>query len=151
MPAKFHKFGPGTISVGDVGAPVDFSCQLVNATVEWDKTKDDDVTVLCGDVVPGSTEYTSTLTGTVYQDLDDPLGIVAFSWEHMGESHPFTFVPSTSVGTEVTGTVIVDPIAVGSDEPKKNMDSEFTWDIVGVPTITIGTTPLAVEKAKAKT
>jgi hypothetical protein len=150
MAVRVTKLGPGTITVGEVGSLVDFSCQLQNAQVEWDKDKDDDVTVLCGDVVPGSTDYSATITGTVFQDIDDVDGIVFYSWEHKGEAVPFEFVPSTPVGTSVTGTVILDPITVGADEPKANMQSDFTWDCVGAPTLTAAT-PLAATSTKSST
>jgi hypothetical protein len=138
MAYKVHKLGPGTLTVGEVGAVIDISCQINNAVVEWDKDKDDDQTVLCGDVVPGSTTYTATLSGNLFQDLDDGDGIVAFSWANKGNAYPFEFVPNTAVGATVAGSVVVDPISVGGDEMKANMASDFEWDIVGEPTLTMG-------------
>ena len=52
--ATISKFGPGTLTIGEVGTPIDISCQIEYASVAWDKSKDDDVQVLCGDVVPGA-------------------------------------------------------------------------------------------------
>jgi len=138
MPAKVTKFGPGTISVGEVGAPVDFSCQVINALIEWDKDKDDDVTVLCGDVVAGASTYTATLSGTLFQDLEAS-GILEFSWTHKGETVPFAFTPNTANGSTVEGDLIIDPVPFGSDEAKANMQGDFTWNLVGEPTLTIGT------------
>jgi hypothetical protein len=136
--AKVTKFGPGTLTIGETGTPIDVSCQLINAQIEWDKDKDDDVTVLCGDVVPGSVTYTSTLTGAMFQDVADEAGILFYSWEHKGETVPFTFTPNTAAGTTASGNVTLDPITFGSDEPKANMQADFTWDIVGEPTLTAG-------------
>src|SRR5262245_56195578 len=98
MAYNVTKFGPGTITLGSAtpGPIVDFSCQLINATVEWDKDKDDDVTTLCGDVVPGSTTYTATITGTLFQDVGVATGILEYSWDHKGETVPFEFVPNTA-------------------------------------------------------
>ena len=139
MPAaKVTKFGPGTLTLGEVGAPVDISCQLINAQIEWDKDKDDDETVLCGEVVAGATTYTASLTGELFQDVADIAGILFYSWEHKGETVPFTFTPNTAAGTHADGELVLDPITFGSDEPKANMRSDFTWDCVGEPTLTAG-------------
>lgn len=136
--AKVTRFGPGTLTLGETATPIDISCQLISAAIEWDKDKDDDETVLCGDVVPGATTYTAQLTGEMFQDVADAAGILFYSWEHKGETVPFTFVPNTAAGTEASGNVTLDPITFGSDEPKANMRSDFTWDIVGEPTLTAG-------------
>ena len=57
--AKVTKFGPGTLTLGEVGTPIDVSCQVISCQIEWDKDKDDDVVVLCGETVGGSTIYTA--------------------------------------------------------------------------------------------
>ena len=150
MVAKVTKFGPGTLTIG--ATTMDISCQVINALIEWDKDKDDDVTVLCGDVVAGSTTYTSTITGELFQDVDDPAGILAQSWELKGTEIAFVFVPNTAVGTSAEGVLVLDPIAFGGDEAKANMTSDFTWSIVGEPVLTIGTPlPFAEDTARTKT
>ena len=136
--ANVTKFGPGALTLGETTGIVDFSCQVINALIEWDKDKDDDVTVLCGDVVAGASTYTATISGTLFQDLVAS-GILEYSWLHKGETVPFTFTPNTANGTKVEGDLIVDPIPFGSDEPKANMQGDFTWNLVGEPTLTIGT------------
>jgi len=138
MPAKVTKFGPGTLTIGEVGAPLDVSCQVINAQVEWDKDKDDDVIVLCGETVAGSTIYTAQLTGEMFVDVDDVAGILALSWTSKGTTVPFTFTPNTAAGTSCTGSLVLDPLAFGSDEPKANMTSDFTWACVGEPALTFG-------------
>jgi hypothetical protein len=104
MVAKSTRLGPGTLTIG-TATPFDASCQLANGVVAWDKDKDDDIRVLCGDTVPGATTYTSTFSGTFLQDLADEAGLVAYTWEHKGESLPFEFVPNTAAGATVTGTI----------------------------------------------
>ena len=121
---KVTKFGPGTLTL-DVVAPIDISCQLITAQIEWSKDKDDDETVLCGDVVAGATTYTAQLTGEMFQDVADAAGILHYSWAHKGEIVPFTFTPNTAAGTEASGDVVLDPLTFGSDEPKANMRSRF--------------------------
>jgi hypothetical protein len=138
MSAKVTKFGPGTLTIGEVGSPIDVSCQIISCRIEWEKNKDDDVIVLCGETVGGSTTYGATLNGEMFQDVADEAGILFFSWEHKGETFPFTFEPSTAAGTACTGDVMIDPLMFGSDEPKANMTSDFGWSIVGDPVLTAG-------------
>ena len=141
MAVNKHPLGPGTLTIGEVGAPVDISCQIISAMVEWDMDMEDDVVVLCGDTAAGATTYTAQLTGELFQDVDDPAGILAFSWANKGSEVPFTFVPNTAAGTECEGVLVVDPIDFGGDEAKQNMTSDFTWAIVGEPVLTITATP----------
>jgi hypothetical protein len=94
--------------------------------------------VLCGDSVPGARTYSAHFSGTLYQDLGLATGIVAYSWAHKGESVPFTFEPSTDVGVTVTGTLIIDPLAVGGDEAGANMTADFDWTCVGEPVLSAG-------------
>ena len=140
------KFGPGTLTIGEVGSPIDVSCQIISCQIEWDKDKDDDQVVLCGDTVAGATTYTATLTGEMFQDVADAAGILFYSWANKGATVPFTFTPNTAEGTSAAGDVVLDPLTFGSDEPKANMTSDFTWDCVGEPVLTAGT-PLAMSAA----
>lgn len=131
MPAKTYKLGPGELILGETGGELDLSCQLTKAQVTWDKDAEDAQPVLCGDVVPGDVNYTAKVAGTVLQDLGAD-GVVEFTWTHKGEAVPFRFVPSTTAGRTISGTVVIDPIDVGGDV-KTKPSSEFEWDVVGEP------------------
>lgn len=135
MPAVVNKLGPGTISVGTT--PLDFSCQVTAAHVDWSVDEGDDTIVLCGETVPGARTYSSVFAGTLLQDLSAAAGsgIVEYSWTHKGEQMAFEFVPSTTAGKQVTGQLIIDPLSVGGDEAGQNMSSDFEWKIVGDPVI----------------
>ena len=137
MAAKIVKLGPGLLSVGATGTPVDFTCQVTAARVEWAVDEGDTATVLCGEVVPGARTYTASLTATIFSDigLTPGPGIVEYSWTNKGTQQPFKFTPNTVAAKMVAGTVIVDPISVGGDEAGANMASDFEWAIVGTPTI----------------
>jgi hypothetical protein len=132
MPGSATKLGPGKLTIGTTGTTLDLSCQLSKAFVEWDKDKEDDTEVLCGEAIPGGITYTGKLTGTVLLDLSDD-GMVDFTWAEKGNQHPFVFVPNTAAGKQVSGTLTVDPLNVGGEEVKKNMKVDFEWDIVGEP------------------
>jgi hypothetical protein len=150
MPATVVKLGPGELSVGEVGTPVDFTCQVTAAQVEWSADVGDDTQVLCGETVPGERTYSSVLTGTLYQDLGLVGGIVEYTWAHKGEEVPFTFVPNTTAAQQVTGTLILDPLTVGGDEAGANMSSDFEWAIVGEPVLAAATAARAGGESKAR-
>lgn len=134
-PPTVSKLGPGLLTIGPAGTEQDISCRLSAAWVKWDKDKEDDVPVLCGETIAGAATYTATLTGTFAQDLGETTSFVEYTWANKGQTQPFVFVPSTSDGKQVEGNVTLDPIDVGGDEVKKNMMSDFEWDCVGEPTI----------------
>jgi hypothetical protein len=138
MAAKVHKLGPGLLKIGETGTEVDFSCQVTAAHLDTEVDESDEVTVLCGEVVPGARTYSHNLAGTILQDLTEG-GIVEYSWDHKGETVPFTFQP-ISVGAaappSVSGDLIVDPLTIGGDEAGENMDADFEWKVVGTPAFT---------------
>ena len=142
MPVKSVKLGPGTLTFGPVGTPMDASCQLANGVVTWDKNKDDDLTVLCGDVISGATTYTAKLSGTMVQDLDaGATSLVAWSWTNKGTEVDFEYTPNTAAGASVSGKCIVDPLDVGTtDDYGSTMTSDFEYDCVGEPNLGFGTT-----------
>jgi hypothetical protein len=129
------QLGPGTLILGEDATEVDASCLLEAATVSWDKTKVDDKKRLCGQVLVGKTTYTSTLAGTLDQDLADPAGLVYYSWAHRGEVLPFVYVPNTAAGAQVSGELVIDPLDVGGSTEDDNLTSEFEWAIVGDPVL----------------
>lgn len=130
------KLGPGTLMIGATGTEIDLSCQMTGAVVSWAVDTGDDTTVLCGDTVPGDRTYTSTIAGTMYQDLADAEGIVAFSWTNKGSEQPFTYMPNNAAEATVTGNLVVDPLDVGSTEDYgTKMTSNFEWSIVGEPAL----------------
>lgn len=150
MPAIVNKLGPGTLTVGATGTPIDFTCQVTAARVEWSADAEDDIETLCGDSVAGARVYSSTLSATIFNDLATAAGIVEFSWTNKGTQHPFTFRPSMTSGVkQVTGTVTVDPISIGGDEVGQNMTSDFEWSIVGDPVLGTPAVLLAADEESA--
>jgi len=133
MPVQVVKVGPGTIKIGEVASEVDFTAQVLSATVSWGKDKEDDRKVLSGETVPGATTRSATVACTVFQDLVAS-GLVPYSWANKGEQVPFEYVPNTVAGKKITGTVTVEPISVGGDVDS-DAESEFEWDFVGEPVL----------------
>lgn len=134
MPANTTTIGPGSLVIGETGSPLEFSCQVTEATVEWDVDAEDDVALLCGDVEGGDEVFTASLSATLYQDLGAESSIVSYTWEHKGDVVPVTFVPSTAAGQQVTGNVRLRPINVGG-EARTKATSDVEWPFVGEPTL----------------
>lgn len=142
MTGQATKLGPGKLTIGDVATELDISCQLSKAKVEWDKDKEDDTEVLCGETIAGGTTYKAKLTGTVLLTEE----MVSYTWTHKGEQQAFLFEPNDTWTNSVSGTLTVDPLDVGGDEVKKNMSVDFELDIVGEPEW--GPTPAAAAAAR---
>jgi hypothetical protein len=141
MALKSIELGPGTLTLTIATEEIDAACLVEAATVAWDKTKVDDKKRLCGDTLVGKTTYTAGLTGTFDQDLDDPAGLLYFTWLHKGELADFVYVPNTTAGAQVTGTVVLDPLDVGGSVDDDNLQSDFDWAIVGEPVLAEVVTP----------
>lgn len=129
--ATVRKLGPGVLTVGSVGSPVDFSNRCTAAAVKWNKNSEDAVPLLDGSTAAGDTTYTATLEATVRQDDLVDGGLMRFSWDHKGEDHPATFTPYAG-GVSITGVVTVDPLDVGGDVNKVNT-APLKWSFVGEP------------------
>lgn len=135
MPVKSYKLGPGELTLG--AAPLDVSAQITNCRVEASEnvTTGDDIDLLSGETLRGdeSATYRFTLAGSLVQDISAN-GVVDYTWLHKGEEIPFSFVPSTSEGREVTGVCVPIPLTIGGDVSKSSRpSSDFTWRVIGDP------------------
>lgn len=126
-----RKLGPGTLTVGAAGSPIDFSHRCKSAKVTWKVDQTDDVPMLDGSTSAGDRTYTATLEAEVMQDDLTEGGLVDYSWGNKGSQVPFTFTPYTG-GRSVTGELVVDPLDVGGDVGVKNT-SDIKWACVGEP------------------
>jgi hypothetical protein len=134
LPGTVKKMGPGVLTVGAVGAPLDFSGRCTKASVTWKVDTSDDVVVLSGATIAGDRTYTATLEATVYQDDLTAGGLIDYSWAHKGQTVPFTFQPYAG-GRAITGELTIDPLDVGGDVEKKNT-ADLKWGCVGEPELT---------------
>jgi hypothetical protein len=137
MPVSPTRFGVGTFKLGTAPG-TDHSCQVQSMGVNIEKDEGDTITVLCGDSIPGSISYTYALEGTVLQDLAKTAGLVEYTWTNAGLPVEFEFTPSTSAVAKIAGTVIVDPLSVGTSDGEYGdvLTSDFSWTCVGKPTPT---------------
>jgi hypothetical protein len=131
--------GPGTLSIGETGTPIDVSCLVNNAKIAATKDQGDATTKLCGTVKQGSIKYTYALSGNVDTDIGDAAGFFALTQDHAGEEMEFSFMPSTEAGTEAAGTLIIDPLDFGGDTMGDPMASDFEFSVTDKPSYTYGT------------
>jgi hypothetical protein len=134
-----YPLGPGVLKIGATGSAIDVSCLVNNATISANKSQDDNVTKLCGTVVPGAVTYDYVIGGNIDLDIAEDTGLFALSQSAPGSQQPFTFTPNTDVGTEATGTLILDPLDFGGDETTQTMAADFEFALVGQPVYTFGT------------
>lgn len=125
------KLGPGVLTVGAVGSPLDFAGRCTSVKISPTVDTEDDVPLLDGSTEAGDRTYGATLEATVYQDDLTAGGLVDYSWAHRGEIVPCTFTPYTG-SRSVAGELVVDPLEIGGDVGKKNT-SDLKWAFVGFP------------------
>ena len=133
LPTDTGQLGPGVLTIGETGSEIDASCYLNNAAIEASESTTDPTTKLCGAVRPGVTTFTFQLTGNIDVDAGNADGLLALSWAEKGTVQPFTFTPSSDLGTTATGSLVIKPLRLGADEYGADLTSDFTWDIVGDP------------------
>ena len=136
LPTDTGQLGPGSLTVGSVGSEIDISCYINNVGIEVSKDTTDQTVKLCGAARPGVTTYTYTLSGNVDVDLANASGLMALSWDSPGSSQGFEFIPNSDLGVSFTGTLVIDPLNVQADEYGADITSDFSWVIVGKPTVT---------------
>jgi hypothetical protein len=134
MAIKKYNLGPGTLTLGAGALAVEG--QLRNCRVEAAEqvTTTEAIPVLSGEELAGSDRvtFTWTLAGTLLQDLE-AAGVIDWSWANKGTEQPFTFVPNTVEGRQVSGICKPVPITIGGDvtgtaaNPGDPAQSDFTW------------------------
>jgi len=142
----------GTLTLGTTPG-TDFSCQVTNIRVN--SSYDDDgeaVETLCGDqIAAGRKVGGRALAGTFIQDFTDPLGLVAYCWEHDLEVVDFSYVPNLE-GPTITGTVRVEvPAETYGGDVNTRVTSDFEWGMQSKPVFTAPVVAgTAARGAKAK-
>lgn len=137
LPTDTGQLGPGTLTIGETGSVIDVSCYVNNAKIEFTSDTTDSTQKLYGVERAGVTTFTAQLSGNMDVDAGNPDGILALSWAEAGSTQPFVFVPSTELGTSAAGDLVLTPLRLGADNYGDDLTSDFTFDCVGVPTLTI--------------
>lgn len=137
-----YEFGPGTLTIGEVGSEIDVSCQVNSLVIKAAKEQGESKTMLCGTKRIPKATYTHAMTGNIDIDITDPAGLWALSQIAPGSEAPFTYTPSTEAGTVATGVVQVDPMDFGGQTYGEIMNSDVEWLLTAAPTYSIDGSPL---------
>lgn len=137
MPVKSYVLGPGTLELGTTPAAMDVSAQVRSMLVRTAErvTRVEAIPVLSGEELEGTetVDHDATLVGNVIQDPTVD-GMVDFTWTNRGVPVFVRFVPSTSVGREVTGTVVPVPLDFGGDVDRTTRpEAAITWRFTEFP------------------
>ena len=109
-----------------------------NAVIAAAKNQGDNITKLCGTVVPGAVTYDYSIGGNVDTDIAEATGFFALTQESPGSQQDFTFTPNNDAGTTAVGKCIIDPLDFGGATTTETMASDFEFALVGEPTYTYG-------------
>lgn len=126
--------GPGTLTLGEPSSTVSLSNQVTSLTITPSAKTDDPIPVLSGGQATGARSVSYTAKGTFLQDLGAKESVTEWTWQHDGETVPFTYAPSNAAGKTITGTLTVDATDIGGDVGSKPT-ADFEWTIQGKPTI----------------
>ena len=133
MAIKKQKLGPGTLTIGETGSGQEMAKQTTAVAIEPSYSDGDRQIVLSGDVDQEAAEWEGTLTATFFQDYEAE-GLLAWTWQNDGKTLPFTFVPNSAAGFEVSGEVVIRPATIGGDVDTENT-SEVEWSLPKRPAI----------------
>jgi hypothetical protein len=121
--------GPGTLTIGETGTLIDISCLVNNVAIIPDISEGDSKTMLCGTTKRSPDEITWAIEGNVDVDAGLAAGFFALTWQHIGEVVPFSFTPSTAVGTIVAGFLKLAPLELGADNYGDFLNSDFSFGL----------------------
>lgn len=130
MAIKSNKLGPGLLTFGETGTPVEWGAQVRSCTVEPTSEDGDELPVLSGESIVEDGEEYYELTGEVLQSYDAQSLLVYCHTNHNVQV-PFTFKPVSAEALGVTGIVTIKRIAIGGEVKTRNT-SEFTFRGVGM-------------------
>lgn len=124
--------GPGVLKIGDTDAALtDYSCLVTSLTLTVSASTSDSTFKLCGTEVPGVTDLTGELGGTLDQDIDQVGGLFEYASKNTGQVKSFLFEPSTSAGLSASGQILMMAMSFGGDAYGEELTSDVAWSTVG--------------------
>lgn len=121
--------GPGELTIGETATAIDVSCLVNNVSIVPDISEGDEKTMLCGTSKRSADTITWAISGNVDVDAGTESGFFALTWQHIGEIVPFSFTPSTALGTVVVGDLKLAPLELGADNYGDFLNSDFEFGL----------------------
>lgn len=125
--------GAGTLTIGASSDLTNFSSQITSCRLVPSSDIGDTIYVLSGESVAGDFTESYTLEGTLLQDLG-ATSKTEWLFNNAGETHVFEFVPNTTAGRTITGSLVVSAVDIGGDVRSKPT-SDFSFTVIGKPVI----------------
>ena len=86
----------------------------------------------------------------MFQDVADAAGILFYTWEHKGETVPFTFEPNTAAGTTVYREPGPGPVDVRIRRTESEHDVGFHLGLCRRTDLTAGVPLVAADDARRR-
>lgn len=136
MTVHTYTMGPGDLTLGVGATSYASQVRACEVRVTENVTSTDAVPMLSGEEMGAESEatYSYVLVVDFQGDLDNPAGVVDYSWDNAGQLVPFSFEPNTALGRTVDGELTVVPLNIGGTA-KAKPNTEVTWRIDGTPTL----------------
>lgn len=133
MAINSYIIGPGSLVFGDPGSPEEIAAQITSATVTPSTDVGDVTDVLSGEQLPGDRTTTWVLEGNFLQDISTT-GITTYTLDNAGVVVPFIYIPNSAEARSVSGTLTIDPTAIGGDV-KARAAADFSFGVIGTPAL----------------
>ena len=130
MAVKSHKLGPGSLTFGETGTPVEWNTRTRSVVLEPEYDEEDPIPVLSGDELAGDGTESYSLTGTLLQDYDAD-SLLVYCHTHAGQTVPFRFTPDNDKALTAVGEVKIRRVPIGG-EAKERAESDFEFPGVGM-------------------
>jgi len=122
---KASRLGPGSLKIGETGAPREWAAQTTATTLTPSVEYEDNIPTLDGGELEGEATETWELGGTIFQDYDQD-SLELYCYEARGTWEPFEFIPSNLGGTIWSGEVRLAAQVIGGDVKARNT-ADFTF------------------------
>jgi hypothetical protein len=117
----------------DVDAVV-FSGQVTSIKLVPSVDNEDNTPVLDGGEVAGDRKESWQIEGDMYQDFGATDSTTEYLFNERGSVKPFVYTPSSAMGKQIRGSLIVEAIEIGGEVKTKPI-SGFEFKLVGPPVI----------------
>lgn len=129
------EIGPGVLTIGTESSLMTFEDQCTSAELQPSVDKEKPRRVLSGRNVPGARTESAKLVCEFLNDFGAQGSRSEWLWANRGKELPFKYTPNNAAGRTITGTLVVEPIAIGGkagDKPEKQVE----FDLVDMPEFT---------------
>lgn len=126
-----QNLGPGSLKFGAEGSTKEFAASTSKTELKPDYKTEDPTALLSGDSYVSEGKWAGTIEGEFYQEFS-MTGLLAWCYEHAGETLPFVFRPRNDAALAFKGKCVIAPVSAGGDAGKSNTAS-FSFTLVGKP------------------